>query len=152
MNDEWVDDDELLLAALGDALLAREAVPDWFITAGKDSFAWYGVDAELARLAADSALLATSSTTRAEPAEVRALTFAARELTIQLELAPHGLHGQLVPPQAGEVELELDGGGSVRVTADELGYFAFGQAPTTTFRLRCRTVRNAVVSTSWITL
>ena len=33
-------DDDELLAALRDALRAREAVPDEFIEAGKSAFAW----------------------------------------------------------------------------------------------------------------
>ena len=43
-------DDDRLLAALGQALKAREAVPSWFIETGKNAFAWHNIDAELAQL------------------------------------------------------------------------------------------------------
>ena len=45
MRNDW--DDDRLLAALGQALKAREAVPSWFIEAGKNAFAWHNIDAEL---------------------------------------------------------------------------------------------------------
>ena len=49
---DW--DDDRLLAALGQALKAREAVPSWFIETGKSAFAWHDIDAELAQLTYDS--------------------------------------------------------------------------------------------------
>ena len=38
---DW--DDDRLLAALGQALKAREAVPEWFIETGKSAFAWHNI-------------------------------------------------------------------------------------------------------------
>jgi hypothetical protein len=152
MTVDWVDDDQLLLAALGDAVRERDAVPDSFVAAGKACFAWHGIDAELAQLSADSALHPLATATRTEQAEVRALTFAARELTIELEITRDTLHGQLVPPQPGELELELRAGETGRARADELGYFAFDRAPVASFRLRCRTANGVVVTTGWVTL
>ena len=52
MRNDW--DDDRLLAALGQALKAREAVPSWFIETGKNAFAWHNIDAELAQLTYDS--------------------------------------------------------------------------------------------------
>ena len=46
MRNGW--DDEQLLAALSEAIRARRAVPSWFIEMGKNAFAWYASDAELA--------------------------------------------------------------------------------------------------------
>ena len=40
--------DEQLLAALGEALRARQAVPEWFVETGKNAYAWHNIDAELA--------------------------------------------------------------------------------------------------------
>jgi hypothetical protein len=133
MNGERLDDDQRLLDLLEHALRARNAVPDWFITSGKASFAWHGLDAELAQLSADSVLHPVAVATRAEPAEVRALTFAARELTIEVEIGWGGLRGQLVPQQRGELELEFRDARTYRALADELGYFAFDRAPATSF-------------------
>jgi hypothetical protein len=159
MSGNWVDDDQLLLVALGDAVRCRKTVPDWFIATGKACFAWYGLDADadadadadlnaaLAELAGDNALPAT----RAERAQIHAFTFAARDLIIELEITRHALRGQLVPPQPGELELELDGTSTLRVRADELGYFSFERTPATSFRLHCRTATN-VVSTNRMTM
>jgi hypothetical protein len=151
MSDDWAEDDQLLLDRLGDALRARQNVPDWFVADGKSLYSWHGVDAELASLLSDSAVPATATTIRADQAEVRALTFTARSLTIELEITRHALRGQLVPPQIGELELELDEVDRLRTRADELGFFAFERAPTRSFRLHCRT-EGHVVSTNWVTL
>ena len=48
MRNGW--DDERLLAALGEALKASQAVPSWFVETGKNAFAWHNIDAELAQL------------------------------------------------------------------------------------------------------
>jgi len=49
-----VRDDEELLAALGEAIRAREEVPEWFVETGKNAYAWHNIDAELAQLTYDS--------------------------------------------------------------------------------------------------
>ena len=38
-------DDEQLLAALGEAIKARAAVPSWFVQTGKNAYAWHNIDA-----------------------------------------------------------------------------------------------------------
>ena len=50
----WWDDDEELLALLRDALAEQRDVPARFVEAGKASYAWHSIDAELAALAYDS--------------------------------------------------------------------------------------------------
>ena len=47
-------DDDELLAALGEAIRAREEVPEWFVETGKNAYAWHNIDAELAQLTYDS--------------------------------------------------------------------------------------------------
>jgi hypothetical protein len=47
-------DDGTLLAALRSAIEARAAVPDAFVEAGRNAYAWHNIDAELASLAYDS--------------------------------------------------------------------------------------------------
>ena len=39
--DSW--DDEKLLAALGEAIRARQAVPEWFVETGKNAYAWLAI-------------------------------------------------------------------------------------------------------------
>ena len=82
---DW--DDDRLLAALGQALKAREAVPAWFIETGKSAFAWHNIDAELAQLTYDSARDQRAvAVLRSETASIRALTFTSAHLTLELEV------------------------------------------------------------------
>src|SRR5581483_9092583 len=48
VREDW--DDERLLAALREALRARQDVPAWFIETGQGAYAWHDIDAQLARL------------------------------------------------------------------------------------------------------
>jgi hypothetical protein len=74
VRNDW--DDDRLLAALGQALKAREAVPSWFIETGKNAFAWHNIDAELAQLTYDSQQDQRAvAVLRSETASIRALTF-----------------------------------------------------------------------------
>jgi hypothetical protein len=151
----WWNDDEGLLGALDDAVRSARDVPDRFVEAGKASYAWHGIDAELARLTYDSATMEPAgavATTRAEAASLRAMTYAAKELVIELEVTDDALLGQLVPPQAGEVELRSSDGTTSTVPVDEVGWFSFRPIPAGTFRLSCRPADGRDVTTDWIAL
>lgn len=155
MTARWWIDDEGLLGALDDALRSSRDVPDRFVEAGKASYAWHGIDAELARLTYDSATMEPAgalATTRAEAASLRAMTYAARALAIELEVTDDALLGQLVPPQAGEVELRSSDGRTATVPVDEVGWFSFRPTPAGTFRLSCRPADGRNVTTDWIAL
>jgi hypothetical protein len=150
----WWNDDEELLAALRGALRAGAAVPERFVETGKAAYAWHNIDAELAALTFDSAdadhgLLAT---VRAEPASLRALTFATARLSIHLEVTGDGLHGQVVPAQSGRIELRPAEGESTSVDVDEVGWFVVAPVPAGAFRLRCQTEGGTLIVTDWITL
>ncbi len=150
MTDAWLDDDDALLGALKVAL--ADDVPASFVEMGKASFTWRDIDAELAALTYDSAYdLLAGSATRADPAAARNLTFEARDLSIELEIVGDVLHGQLVPPQAGQVEIRRADGTSSATSANDVGYFTI-TPPTCRFRLHCRTTADVVVQTDWITL
>jgi hypothetical protein len=148
----WEDDNELL-ALLEEALEAEGDVPPDFIAAGKAAFAWRTIDAELAALVYDSsndsgrepALMRNQTT-----ADLRALTFASANVTIELELTEAGLIGQLVPPSAGEIDVQTAAGVTSTVTTDELGCFTIRVIPQEPFRLRCR-AGDTDVLTTWIT-
>ena len=147
-----VTDDELL-AALRDALAAREQVPADFMAAARNAFAWQDIDAELAQLTYDSMRdgeLAAAS--RAEAASIRALTFASANLTIELDVAQDTIVGQVVPAQSAVVTVLPRTGGEVAVTADEIGCFSIEPIPLGQFRLRCVTDAGVEVLTGWITL
>lgn len=146
------DGDEQLLHDLDEALRTAREVPTRFVQAGQAAFAWYNIDAELAELTNDSALdNALTAGTRAEPASVRALTFVASQLTIEVEVTPDALLGQVVPPQSGEIELLGRDGSARTLPIDDVGWFVIRPVPTGLFRLHVRTADAAAV-TEWITL
>jgi hypothetical protein len=160
MSSQWWTDDDQLLAALDDALGTAQAVPPEFVEAGKAAYAWRTIDAELAALTYDSATDAELvSATRAEPATLRALTFASAGLTIDLEVRPDELLGQVSPEQAGRVTAYAgtvaadDEPGTTEVgTAgiDELGFFIIRPLPVEPFRLLCQTAAGLMVLTGWV--
>jgi hypothetical protein len=150
MNGAW-DDDELLAADLAEAMTAAARVPDRFVRAGKAAFGWRTVDAELAQLSFDSAG-AASEGTRAETAVLRAMTFAASQVAIEIEVTADGLLGQIVPPQQGELDLRWRDGTTRTVPVDEVGWFRIGPRPTGLFRLYLRTASGLSVCTEWVTL
>ena len=150
MADSW--DDEQFLAALGEALRAREAVPEWFVETGKNAYAWHNIDAELAQLTYDSSRdQDVVAAVRSETASIRALTFTSTRLSIELEVAESSLLGQIIPVRAGTLEVHTTAG-VTSSPVDEIGCFAVDPTPTTPFRVRCRTEDGADVLTGWITL
>ena len=144
--------DEQLLAALGEALRARQAVPEWFVETGKNAYAWHNIDAELAQLTYDSSRDEdTVAAVRSEAASIRALTFTSGRLSIELEVAESSLLGQIIPPRAGTLEVHTTAGVTCS-PVDEIGCFVVDPIPSSPFRLRCRTADGADVLTGWITL
>jgi hypothetical protein len=155
MTGQWWSSDDELMTALGDALRAARKVPPDFIETAKASYAWHNVDVELAALTYDSSADQLAGVrTRAEPAALRSLTFAGRRLTIELEVIDNALHGQIVPPESGEIELQLADHDHTVSTAviDDVGYFTVGPVPAVSFRLRCRTSAGYTAVTNWVTL
>ena len=105
MADGW--DDDALLAALRQAVAARQAVPAEFVEAGKNAFAWHNIDAELAQLTYDSTRDSDyAPSTRTETASIRALTFTSAHLTIELEVTSDSLLGQIVPTQTAAIKVQ----------------------------------------------
>jgi hypothetical protein len=148
--DGW--DDEQLLAALGEAVKARDAVPAWFTETGKNAYAWHNIDAELAQLTYDSRTDADAmAAARSETATIRALTFTSAHLSIELEVVAGSLLGQVVPPQPGTLETHTRSGVTTS-PVDEAGFFGLQPIPPSPFLLRFRTADGASVITGWITL
>ena len=147
------DDDDTLLAALTEAVRARRTVPPEFVEAGKSAFAWHNIDAELAQLTYDSSrdseLVASM---RTESASIRALTFSSAHLTIELEVTPDSLVGQVIPAQSAMVTVQPRSGAETVVPSDEIGLFSIRPIPPGPFRLYCRTDAGLDVLTGWITL
>ena len=146
-------DDEQLLALLKEALQDSQAVPSDFIEAGKNAYAWHGVDDELAQLSYDSERDRDAlAGVRSEAASICALTFTSPNLTIELEVGENALLGQLVPTGEGTIEVLTQAGVTSLIPVDEVGCFPVTPIPDSPFRLRCRTVAGPSVVTGWITL
>jgi hypothetical protein len=147
-----VDDDELL-AALKQAVLEREEVPDEFIEAGKSAFAWHNIDAELAQLTYDSIRDSEPALSmRSEAATIRALTFTSAHLSIELEVGVNSLVGQIIPTQSATVRVQPRVGTETSVPADDIGCFSIHPVPSGEFRLHCKTAHGVDALTGWITL
>jgi hypothetical protein len=154
--DEW--DDERLLAALRESVLARQVVPPWFTETARNAYAWLDIDAELAQLTYDSShdqalgITLRSASMRSEPASIRALTFTSARMSIELEVTTDSLIGQIVPSGQGILEQESRTGETATVSIDEIGCFCIQPVPDGAFRLRCRTEDGIEVVTNWFTL
>jgi hypothetical protein len=149
--DGW-DDDEELLAALGEAL-AGSAVPPEFIEAGKAAYTWRTIDAELAELTYDSAQESLAAAGhRAEDPSIRTLTLSSAHLTIELEASEDAILGQLVPVQTGLVEIQFGPEKGAETEVDTVGCFTIQPIPARPFRLRCRGAEGIVVLTEWLRL
>jgi hypothetical protein len=147
-----VPDEGELLAALCEALHAREEVPEWFVETGKNAYAWHNIDGELAQLTYDShGDRERAAAVRSETASIRALTFTMATLSIELEVAETSLLGQIIPARAGTLEVHTTAG-VTSSPVDEIGCFAVDPVPASPFRLRCRTEDGADVLTGWIWL
>jgi hypothetical protein len=145
---DWLWDDDAFQAALREAL--AETVPREFVEAGKASFTWHSIDIELAALTYDSAALTSGTSTRADAAPVRALTFASPEMTIDVEVTPDAVFGQVAPPRSGSVTVCFAHRQVSQVDVDDAGYFVIRPVPVEPFRLLCRTAGGADVLTGWV--
>ncbi len=151
MSAGWTDEE--LLVALQQAVHARQAVPPEFVQAGKSAFAWHNIDAELAELTYDSTRDCDyASSTRAEAASIRALTFTSAHLSIELEVTQDSLIGQVIPTQAAMIKVQPRDGAETPVPADGIGCFTIHPIPAGPFRLQCRTFSGTEALTGWITL
>ncbi|MGZ0153393.1 hypothetical protein ACXJJ3_40450 [Kribbella sp. WER1] len=151
IDPDW-NDDEKLIEALRVAFAAADDVPPGFLEAGKAAFAWRTIDAELAALTYDSAQEQPAAlAVRSESAVLRSMTFASEGWTVELELTPDAVLGQLDPPEGGSVTARGDGGTLATADIDALGFFVLGPPPTVPYRLVCTTGSGITILTGWIT-
>ena len=153
MTEPWLDDDDMLLAELGRSVRATQDMPDRFVQAGRAAFAWRGVEAELARLQADSAAEPVDAGIRAGRPTHRSLTFVTASLTIDLDVQPDALRGQVSPPQSGTVRVHrLDAKHAMgSFDIDDVGWFVIRPAPTGSVQLSVELAGNTTV-TGWFTV
>jgi len=149
-------DDEQLMAALREAIKARQAVPSWFVETAKNAYAWHNIDAELVQLTYDSESdQDKAAVVRSENASIRALTFTSAHLSVELEVTKGSLLGQISPPWTGTLEIQTQTHTSAGVTTspvDEIGWFVVEPIPASPFRLRFHATNGIDVLTDWITL
>ena len=149
MNDPpW--SDEELLAELREAG-RLDPVPLEAEAVVKAAFMRRTIDAELAELTYDSDMDDERLAVVRHAGAPRFLTFEATNLTLELEAAMEGerlrLTGQLVPSQAGLVEIR-HGGRTTTIEADELGRFSTDDLTPGPVSLSCRTADESA-STDW---
>ncbi|MBO9556426.1 hypothetical protein [Cellulomonas sp.] len=146
----WSDDDQLQ-ADLQRAL-TEAAVDDAVVDAARAAFAWRTVDEELAALTYDS-LLDESTSVRGGggTAELRSLAFESGSVTVELDVSPSRIVGQLVPGRQGVIVLQSPTGEVGRVSSDDAGYFAIAAPTEPLVRVRCTTDLGSVV-TDWVRL
>lgn len=147
-----MNDDDALLEDLATLLGPQHEPPPAVLHAAREVFTWRTVDAEIAALTYDSLLDDAPAGVRAA-AQPRILTFEADGITIEVELdaTPSGrrLLGQLVPAQAAELELLVDGEVLAVSSADAMGRFsvALPREPRR-LTLRCRAVDGTTVESA----
>ena len=145
-------DEQRWLAEVGKALDEAGRVPRAVVDAGYAAWSWRTLDAELAELTYDSLSddLAQVASRSPDAAAAHAMTFTSAALTIELDVDPDRVLGQLVPPRPGVVTATRRDGASTTQAVDDRGCFVIEPVPVGAFRLR---VEGApAVSTGWISL
>lgn len=159
MGDER-NQDELLLAELRSLFAKVDPVPPLVTEGAKASLGWRRLDAELAELLNDSALEEESAAlTRGAGTPVRSVTFAARELTLDIEIHVDGekrtVLGQLAPAGLATIEIQTVDEALLSAQTDRLGRFRANLPAGGPIRLRVIDPahrRAAVIETSWISV
>ena len=145
----WHDDNQLM-DDLADAVGTVMPLAARIAEQARGALAWRTVDDDLlfASLSFDSqeqALATRSSATS------RMVSFSAAPLSVEIEITPSQIVGQLTPPSEAEILVEAADGSTVRAEADEFGFFVVDGLPTGPVRLRCDTPTGRVV-TDWVRL
>ena len=154
-------DDDALLAELRRVVGQVDPIPEPVQIAARAAIEWRTLDAELAALVHDSAVEADALLVRGTAIGPRVLTFAAPDLTIEVEAevvdetGSLRLVGQLVPPQAADVTVR-HGDELIAARADERGRFAVRGVAPGPVSLRCRLDAapgaSRLVETAWLSL
>lgn len=125
MRPDWISDDDLLLAEIGAATRATGVVPDAVVAAAKAAFELRTLDEELAMLTYDSVTDSElAGAVRSERLAVRSLVFGFGDVSLDVDILPDSLVGQLHPPMAGAIVLESPTRPPLRGEIDELGMFS----------------------------
>ena len=151
------DPSEELIEELRRLATEVDPVPNEVTSYAKAALGWRRIDAELAELLSDSALDYESLALTRSSEKARAISFAATDLEIDLEIrtADTGLLmlGQLAPPSRATINVERDDGTETQtVDADDLGRFRVELAEGGRIRLHVQRDSRLDVETSWISV
>lgn len=146
------DDDDVLLDDLAEALAEVEPMARSLARRAHAAFSWRTLDAELllAALSFDSSLQAEDALrTTIRPS--RLLVFSAAPLSVEIEVLPEQIVGQVVPPGIADIVVETEAGDTAQLRSDERGLFLVAPLPGGPMRLRCETPTARLV-TDWVQL
>jgi hypothetical protein len=139
MNSQrWPDDDDALLAELGQAIQPPDAEEARMRADAMAAFTWRTVDQELELLSLshDSSLAGAAFRGAADTATPRILVFESDRLTLELQVDDELLMGQLVPARSGAIFVESAQQVIAQAHADDAGFFRLPRPPAGTMRLR----------------
>jgi hypothetical protein len=150
-QDRWGNDQQIL-NDLSDAIRDAAPLAETLMEYGKGAYAWRSVDQDLllASLSFDSSLERVQER-RSDHGDTRVLTFTASPLSVELEVTPNRVVGQIIPPGPGEILVQTADGVTFHVEADDVGFFDFPSVPRGQVRLRCDTQAGRLV-TDWVRL
>jgi hypothetical protein len=148
--------DDELIDELRVAGLVVDPVPERVVSSAKGSLSWRTIDAELARLTYDSVLDEERRSLVRSTGTARMLTFAAGDLTVDVEVEGSGrerrLVGEITPPQRATL-IVRHADGTTEVETDDDGRFRTGAVPAGPISLTLRLAAgDSVVQTEWTTL
>jgi hypothetical protein len=133
------DDDQALLADLGQALAEDAGTPDRVREIGRAAFAWRSVDADLVTLFADELDPEPVRAGDGPQAHAFSGTVGGAEVGVEVERDDGILRGQLVPPGSGRIDVLGGAGGPTSADISDDGYFVVRDLPATAIRLRVST-------------
>jgi hypothetical protein len=138
---------DLLEEELRQATAILDPVPPALRQIAVEAFALHGLDDRIAELSFDSVVDALP--VRGAAGAPRMLTFHAGEVTIDVELTPQGLMGQVLPPRSARIEVLTGPQAAAPLTTDDMGRFTYETSPAGPFALRLRTGEGVIV-TDWL--
>ncbi|GGP61795.1 hypothetical protein GCM10010247_38040 [Streptomyces calvus] len=140
-------DDGLLEEELRQAAGVLDPLPSALLQIAVDAYALHDLDARVAELTFDS--LVDGIPVRGATDAPRMLTFSAGEVTLDVEVGPQGLLGQVLPPQSARIEVLGGPQTAATLTADDMGRFTADTPLSGPFALRLRAGGDVVV-TEWL--
>jgi len=146
------DDDQQILDDLCGAIRQAAPLAGTIAEYGRGAYAWRTVDQDLLLACLDSdPSLERVRDLRSDAGDARVLVFTASVLSLELEVMPGRVVGQVVPPGPGEIRVEAADGVTFHIEADDVGFFELPTMPHGPVRLRCDTPTGRLV-TDWVRL